>query len=201
MMILAVIVALVLSTIAYILLSPISIYISYDFDGKNLLSAGFRLYPFDYKFKTGQKKETQTKIKKKSKEATKVKKRPRKRGIDFISLIINEFDMLKDIIANMVALIFGLLKSPDRFFARVNLGGGLGEPDLTGQLYGGIEMIRPALSDSISVNYQPDFMAESLSGQATAGLVVRMGNILKQVLIFIWRLPKLRLIKIYRKMK
>ena len=200
MLILAIIIALVLTAIAYILLSPISIYINYDFDGENLISAGIRLYPFDYKFKTGQKKEIQAKAKK-FKAIAKEKKQPRKRGIDFISLIIDEFDVLIDIIADLFALIIGILISPDRFFGKVNLGGGLGAPDFTGQLFGGIQMIKPALGDSISITYRPDFLAESLSGQATFGLVVRTYNILKELLIFIWRLPKLRLIKIYRKMK
>jgi len=200
MIILAIIVTLVVSATAYILMSPISIYINYDFDRKNLLSAGIKLYPFDYKYKVGHKKETQAKIKK-PEAAAKEKKWSRKRGIDLMSLIIDEFDVLIDIIANMFGLIIGILKSPDCCFARVNLAGGLSAPDLTGQLYGGIEMIRPAFCDSISVNYHPDFLAESLSGQANFGLVVRIYKILNEVLIFIWRLPKLRLIKIYRKMK
>ena len=182
-MILVIIAALVAAAIAYILLSPIYIYINYDFSGKNLMSAGIRLYPFDYKFKVGQKKETQAKAKK-FKAAAIGKKQPKKRGIDFVSLIIDELDMLRDILVNLFALIIGLAKSPDRYFAHINLGGGLGTPDLTGQFYGGLQMIRPALGNSVTIIYRPDFLAESLTGQATVGLVVRIYNILKELFFF-----------------
>jgi uncharacterized membrane protein (DUF485 family) len=196
----AIIIAFILLVIAYILLSPVSIYICYDFDHKNVSTAGVKIFPFSFKLKTGKPKEKTTKTKKPPKPA-KRKKKSGKRGTDFFPILIDNFEMFKKIIVDFVVLIIGILKSPDRFFADVNLGGGLGEPDLTGQLYGGIQMIKPALGNSMLISYSPDFMAESLSGRATVGLVVRIGNILKELLIFVWRLPKLKLIKIYRKIK
>lgn len=200
MLILAIIIGLIIAAIAYILLSPISIYICYDFDKKNLTSAGISIYPFAYKFRVGQKKETPAKTKK-FKAVAPEKKRLKKRGLNFMLLIINEFDLIMAVLANLFKLLIGLVKSPHRYFAHINLGGGLGTPDLTGQLYGGLEMIKSVLGNSVLIKYRPDFLAESLTGQATVSLAVRLGNILKELLIFIWRLPKLRLIKIYRKMK
>jgi len=199
-MILAIIVGLIAAAMAYLLLSPISIYICYDFDKKNLTSAGISIYPFAYKFKVGAKTETQAKPKKLKSVKLKIKQ-PKKRGPNFMLLLFNEFDLIKEVLADVFALLIRLVKSPHRYFAYINLGGGLGTPDLTGQLYGGLEMIKPVLGNSVSIKYRPDFLAESLTGQATLGLAVRLGNILKELLIFVWRLPKLRLIKIYRKMK
>ena len=165
-MILAIIVGLIAAAMAYLLLSPISIYICYDFDKKNLTSAGIGIYPFAYKFKIGPKKETHAKPKKLKPAKPKIKQ-PKKRGFNFMLLITNEFDLIKEVLVSTFALLIGLAKSPHRYFAHINLGGGLGTPDLTGQLYGGLEMIKPVLGNSISIEYRPDFLAESLTGQAT----------------------------------
>ncbi|MCJ7687479.1 MAG: hypothetical protein MUO68_24660, partial [Desulfobacteraceae bacterium] len=79
------------------------------------------------------------------------------------------------------------------------LSGGLTEPHITGWFYGGVCAIQPMLGKSIRLFYSPDFTKESLNGKVRGRLAVRLYSIIKEVSIFIWRLPKLRLLRIYFK--
>jgi len=189
---------LLLATV-YLMLSPISIYLSFDVGGKRMKTAVIGIFPFKYSFKISrEKKKPEAKTKK---EKSKVKATGKKRKYSITPILVDEIETIFSVIGYVFRLIGGIIKSPDRYYLRVRLSGGLSAPDLTGQLYGGIESIKPVLGESVSISYRPDFLAESIEGDVTAGLVVRIITIVKQLLIFGWRLPKLRLIKIYRKMR
>ncbi|MCP4582336.1 MAG: hypothetical protein GY839_12040 [candidate division Zixibacteria bacterium] len=199
MVIVYTILVLLILASAYIMLSPISIYASFDVGRMKMKAAVIGIFPFKHSLKIGKEKKKRSI--KTGIDKPKVKATSKKRDYNVTPVIIDDFETIISVIGSALRLIGGILKSPDRYYLRVRLSGGLSAPDLTGGLYGGIESVKPLLSKSVSISYRPDFLAQSIEGDVTAGLVVRISSIIKEILIFGWRLPKLRLIKIYRKMR
>ena len=113
-------------------------------------------------------------------------------------MIKDEWGTLRQVASVSVKFIHGIVISPD-YYLNISLTGGLTEPHMTGWFYGGVCGIQPMLGKSIRLFYAPDFTKESLNGKVRGRLAVRLHCIIREVLIFIWRLPKLRLLKIYFK--
>lgn len=201
MIITLIITAIVIAGLSYLLFTPVILEISYDITGRKLGPGNIRFYPFSYKLKFEKKvdKAEAKKVvaKKARKKAAKKSKRPK---INFIALVRDEIDLGKTVINAAFRLLKGLIAAPEyRLF--ISLSGGLPEPHLTGYLCGGIKAIGPVLGESIALSYAPDFNSEKLGGEVTGRAALRISMIIKELLIFAARLPKLRLLKVYFKIR
>ena len=187
---------IILASLIYLLCVPVYFEIGYDIKQRKLENCSFKLYPFSYRIKPkiGSDKKSDRQNDKKEQE-TKKKKKIR---IRFIQLIKNELGTLKQVASNSVKFIHGIVISPD-YYLNVSLTGGFKEPHITGWFYGSVCLIQPMLGKSIRFFYTPDFNKESLDGKVRGRLTVRLYSIIREVLIFFWRLPKLRLLRIYFK--
>ena len=116
-------------------------------------------------------------------------------------LLIDEMDMLFELPLAVLRLVRGLVKSIRHPNLRVSLRGDFGEPDISGMLYGWSMALTPLLGDSASFFYKPNFAGEPLRAVVSGGFEFRIGTVLKELLIFIWRLPKLRMLKIFWRLK
>ena len=76
-----------------------------------------------------------------------------------------------------------------------------GPPDLTGQLFGTVLSLQPVLGSSVSLAYRPDYLDDRMSGEVVAGATVRVYRLLSELLIFAWRLPKIRLLRLYQQLQ
>ena len=186
---------IILAGLIYLLCVPLYFEIGYDIEQREFESCSFKLYPFTYRIrpKTGRDKRL-AKQNDQDKQKTKRKKRFR---VNYMELI-TDFTTLRQVASNAMKFIRGIVISPD-YFLNVNLTGGFTEPHITGWFYGGVCAIQPILGNSIKFFYSPDFTKESLNGKITGRLAVRLYSIIREMLVFVWRLPKLRLLRIYLK--
>jgi len=186
----------------YLLLTPVILSLSLNTEGKR--STGrIKLFPFEYKFSSDKEKKAIKKKKAVKEKAIKKKKKAGGKKIPIWQALLDEYDTAVAVVVDSFGFVGRLLKSAERYTLDVSLKGGLGSPDLTGQLYGIMESVKPVLSKSVRIAYQPDFLSESISinGNVTASCRIRIYDILKEVLIFIRELPKLKIIKIVRRLK
>ena len=191
-------------TLGYILFSPIAIYFALNFDDGFSGFAGVRLFPFAHKFlKETKRKPVRTKgIKIQLKKlGTEQGRKTFRKVVEVFHISLDEWEILPKITINLLRLFRGILKSPDQYYLKISMAGGLGPPDLTGQLYGTVLSVRPVLGRSVSLDYRPDYLADNLSGEVVAGATVRAYRLLSEMIIFAWRLPKIRMIRIYHRLK
>ncbi len=186
----------------YFLLTPVSLSLSYNTEGKRSIGR-IKLFPFVYRFRFDKEKRETKKRKAVKDKIIKKKQKVGKKKIPVWQALLDEYDTTIAVTVVFFRFAGRLLKSTERHTLDVSLKGGLGSPDLTGQLFGVLRSVEPMLGKSIRIAYQPDFLSESINvnGNVTAGVRIRTYNILKEVLIFIWELPKLKIIKIVRKLK
>ena len=187
---------IILAGLIYLLCVPVYFEIGYDIEQREFESCSFKLYPFTYRIrpKIGRDKRS-AKQSDQDKQKTKRKKRFR---VNYMQLIKDDLAALRQVASNAIKFIQGIVISPD-YYLNVNLAGGLTEPHITGWFYGSVCAIQPILGKSIRLFYTPDFTRESLNGKVRGRLSVRLYSIIREVLIFFWRLPKLRLLRIYLK--
>jgi len=177
----------------YLLITPIIISLKYNTSNKKNI-AQIKFFPFKYRF-----------ILKKDKKKPGIKiffgfkrlKKPAKK-FPFWKFLTEEYETAASIIVDLFNFVRRACKSPDRYYLDVSLKGGLGPPDLTGQLFGAVESLKPMLGESLAIKYKPDYMSETIQGDIIADIKLRFYKLLKEMLIFIWKLPKLKLIKIIR---
>lgn len=204
MVIVGVLLLIFFLTLGYILFSPIAIYFALNFDDGFSGFAGIRLFPSGHKFfKETKRKPVKTKgveIQLKKHHTEQGRKTLRKL-VEVFHISLDEWEILPKITINLLRLFRGILKSPDQYYLKISMAGGLGPPDLTGQLYGTVLSVRPVLGRSVSLDYRPDYLADNLSGEVVAGATVRAYRLLSAVIIFAWRLPKIRIIRIYHRLK
>jgi hypothetical protein len=198
MIIIAIISGTILAGIAYLLFVPIFIEANYLIGGKGRITVAF--FPFRIRLKPGKKKaKTKSKPDRETLERQQLKKKKRKQaGFDFKDLFRTEYPTIKRVVVVAAKLIMGLVKVPN-YRLRIELAGGLSEPDETGYLYGLVCSLRPILGRSIKLDYRPDFQGEELTGEIKGRVKIRIGSMAKELLLFLHRLPKLKLIKIYLK--
>jgi hypothetical protein len=196
MIIIAIIGGTILAGIAYLLFVPIFIEAVYTLGGK--IRATISFFPFRFRLKSRAKK-AKPKPEKETLAKESLKKKKRKQaGFDFKDLFRTEYPTIKRVVVAVAKLIMGLVKAPN-YRLRVELAGGLDEPDITGYLYGLVCALKPLLGRAIILEYRPDFQSETLSGEIKGRVIVRIGSVAKELLLFLHRLPKLKLIKIYLK--
>jgi hypothetical protein len=163
----------------YVLANPLVFSLRYDI-GRKQASACLTFFPFDFRAVSGKKKRPVSRI-----------------NFQLMrKLFRDELDTAKTVIVELIALCKRIGISTDTNYLNILLKGGLGPPDLTGEVYGAIEILRPMLGTSVTIVYQPDFTAESFEGTVVAGLKVRTVHIVKAVLLCVWKLPVVKLIKI-----
>ena len=187
---------MILAVLIYLLCVPVYFEIGYDIEQRELESCSFKLYPFSYRIKPKIVPDKRS-ARQSDQEEQKAKKKKRFR-VNYVQLLRDELGTLRQVALNSAKFIRGIVISPDYYF-NVNLTGGFTEPHITGWFYGGVCGIQPMLGKSIRLFYTPDFTKESLNGKITGRLAVRLYSIIREVLIFVWRLPKLRLLRIYLK--
>ena len=167
MVIVGVLVLIFFLTLGYILFSPIAIYFALNFDGGFSGFAGVRLFPSaDKFFKETKRKPLRTKgveIKLK-KLITRQGRRTLRKVAEVSHISLDEWRIFQKITINLLKLFRGVLKSPDQYYLKISMTGGVGPPDLTGQLYGTVLSVRPVLAHSVSLDYRPDYLADNLSG-------------------------------------
>ena len=180
----------------YLLFVPVYFEIGYNIEKREFESCSFKLYPFSYRIrpKIGPDKRS---ARHSDQEEQKAKRKKRFR-VNYMQLIRDDLAMLRQVAFNSIKFIRGIVISPD-YYLNVSLTGGFTEPHITGWFYGGVCGIQPMLGKSIRLFYAPDFTKESLNGKVRGRLAVRLYSIIREVLIFLWRLPKLRLLRIYFK--
>ena len=186
---------ILLAGLIYLLCVPLYFEMGYDIEQRKFESCSLKLYPLTYRIrpKTGPDKRS-ARQDGQDKQKTKKKKRFR---VSFIQLITDPA-ALRQVVSNAVKFIQGIVIAPD-YYLNINLAGGFAEPHITGWFYGSVCGIQPMLCKSIRLFYAPDFTRESFNGKISGRLAVRLCRIIREVLIFVWRLPKLRLLKIYLK--
>ena len=186
---------IILAGMIYLLCVPVYLEIGYDIEQREFESCFFKLYPFSYRIrpKIGPDKRSAG-YTDQDEQKTKRKKRFR---ISCVQLM-TDLTTLRQVTSNTIKFIRGIVISPE-YYLNINLAGGFTEPHITGWFYGGVCGIQPMLGKSIRLFYEPDFTKESLNGKLRGRLTVRLYSIMREVLIFLWRLPKLRLLRIYLK--
>ena len=186
---------IVLAGFIYLLCVPVHFEIGYDIEQREFENFFFKLYPFSYRIRPKIVSDKRS-AKQSDQDKKKTKKKKRFR-VNYMELI-TDLTTLRQVASNSVKFIRGVVIAPD-YYLNVSLSGGLTEPHITGWFYGDVCAIRPMLGKSIRLFYAPDFTKESLNGKITGRLAVRLYSIIRELLIFVWRLPKLRLLQIYFK--
>ncbi len=202
MILLISILCFLIAVLTYILFMPIFFEINYDIDNRTVQKGVIRIYPFKFSFKIGGEKKAADADKTVAAGKKKVKRKKKMQGlkIDFMRLLREEYMMLKQIGVEAMRLAAGIIKTPD-YHLNVSLNGGFASPDLTGCLYGGVCAVRSMPVKAINIEYNPDFNVERLGGEVTGRVVVRISTIIKELLLFAWRLPKLKILKTYFRIK
>ena len=146
------------------------------------------------------RKPVRTKIKRKKSRKEKGRKAFNS-AVEVFHIAVDEFEGLQKIIISVLKLLGGILASPDQYYLSISMAGGLGPPDLTGQLHGTILSVQPVLGSSVSLKYRPDYLDEKMSGEVVAGATVRAYRVLSEILVFAWRLPKIKTLRLYQQLK
>jgi hypothetical protein len=202
MLALWIIVSVIIALTAYLLFIPITIRLNLLIDQKISVVSAVKIYPFEYKFISGKhKKSKKPKVSVPKKLEIELSEKPTEKQKSKLSLLgMSDLALIFGVIAETFKFAGRVIKTPNYFF-NAEIAGGASEPDITGELYGAYHAIRPVLPDAISINYSPDFAAEKFTGTVEMGLVIRIIGLLRETLIFIFRLPIIRLFKLYRKLK
>ena len=159
---------------SYVLIVPV--IISFSLNSSLSSDLRIKIFPFDFRIEKGGKKS-------------------KRRKIDFVALLFNEFKVVKHILYFCSRFAKSLMRY-EYHYVNVSLRGGFGSPDITGIVSGAIQTVQPALGEKITIVYYPDMMAQSINLNLNAQTKVRIYSILLQALPLIFRLPMLRIIRI-----
>jgi hypothetical protein len=198
-------IAVIFALFIYILFMPITLRLNIMIDEKISIFSAVKIFPLEHRFVTGKpKKEKRTKEPKTTENvlaiAAEIPKTMPEKKFKLSRLTRTDLAVIFGVFAEALKLIGRLCKAP-QYYLKANIAGGAEYPDVTGELYGAYHAIRPVLPNSISIVYNPDFAAEKFSGTVEVGLVIRIFRLIWETLFFIFRLPIIRLIKLYRKLK
>ncbi len=189
---------MILAGLLYLLFVPVYFQIGYNIEKRSFETGSIKMYPFTYRIgrkPKGSKATFRHGDQKEKKEKNKIAA-----TIHFIQLLQNELGTWRHVGLNAVSLIRRIIVSSDCRF-NITLFGGFTEPHLTGYLYGSLCAIQPMLRKSIDVCYQPDFEGRSFGGEVRGRLTVHIYSVLRETLVFLWGLPKMKLLKTYFKLK
>jgi hypothetical protein len=182
--------------ISYLFFMPIKFRIKIRLDKKVSAVSEVRIFPFEHKFI----RDKLEKVEKPPKAGKKLGVRKPKKKLNLSRLGVNDIAILKKVISESLKFAGRVIEAP-HYSLKADIAGGACEPDLTGEIYGAYQAIRFALPESISISYRPNFAAEKFSGTVELGLAIRAIKLLTETLILIFRLPIIKLIKLYRKLR
>jgi hypothetical protein len=140
-----------------------------------------KIFPFDFRIEKGGKKS-------------------KRRKIDFVALLFNEFKVVKHILYFCSRFAKSLMKY-EYHYVNVSLRGGFGSPDITGIVSGAIQTVQPALGEKITIVYYPDMMAQSINLNLNAQTEVRIYSVLAEALPLVFNLPIFKIARIFIKIK
>lgn len=181
----------------YILFIPVHIEMRFSIENRSLDRTFIRVYPFRFNVKTKSGRQYEKDSLKIHREGESPSFRPPESLVKMLRILMEETRTIYRIIFVTFKMLKGIFRSPRYGVIRVSLTGGLGEPELTGWLYGSLCMARPIVGKAVAVHYHPDYLAEGLAGEITGSAMIRIVNILKELLLFVIRLPKLKIMKAY----
>ncbi len=187
---------MILAGLLYLLFVPVYFQIGYNIEKRSFETGFIRMYPFTYRI--GRKGKRSKAWFRRGDQKGKKEKNKIAATIHFFRLLQNELGTWRHVGLNAVSLIRRIIVSSDCRF-NITLFGGFTEPHLTGYLYGSLCAIQPMLRKSIDVCYQPDF--EGRSFEVRGRLTVHIYSVLRETLVFLWGLPKMKLLKTYFKLK
>ena len=164
---------------SYVLIVPV--IISFSLDSSLSSDLRIKIFPFDFRIEKRGKKS-------------------KRREIDFVALLFNEFRVVKHILYFCSRFAKSLMRYKYHC-VNICLRGGFGSPDITGIVSGAIQTVQPALGQKITLVYYPDMMAQSINLNLNAQTEVRIYSILAEALILIFSLPILKIARIFRKIQ
>lgn len=178
---------------------PVSVFFSLNIDRQTRMAVGVRFLGLKHRFpikKKPKSKKTDAPKKRKKNGQRPSPAKPRGR---MLLLFVDERDTMRKTAAALGLFAKNLALSIERYYLDMNMSGGLPSPDLTGQLFGLVQACRSTPTDSLSLSFYPSFTDDELRGTVDVGIVFRIYKIINQVIILFWRLPVMKLVKIYRK--
>ena len=184
---------------AYILFIPIrlNLYLAYN---ENLIATStIAIFPFRRNF-GGEKKNIEKKPKPEKKVKTGDKPKKPSRKLHYSRIDRLDRQIIYQTFREAFRFVDRLIQSPD-YYLHANITGGTEEPDVTGQLFGAYMAVRPMFPQGVAIQYRPDFLMERFSGELNLGLSVRVYDIVREIIVFLYRIPKIKLFKLYRKLK
>lgn len=201
LIILITLLGIIFLALTYLLFVPITLRIDILIDKKVSAISEINVFPFKYKF-IRKKKAEELFAEPESEKVEKAEKKEKKakKGLSLSALNRSDIVIIFELVTEALKYLGRLVKAP-HYFLRAEIAGGAAEPDLTGEIYGAYEAIRFILPQSVTFSYRPDFLADKFNGKVEIGLMVRIIKLLKETLVFIFRLPIIKLIKLYRKLK
>jgi hypothetical protein len=191
-MILVIIVFVIALSAIYPMFAPISISVSFDSEKGSTPKVALRLYPFA-PIRFGGKTKS-WRFSKPQGESNKIIERSSKK-LNLFLFLLSDIDLIKTMANEIIRFVIRLVKCPDRYALDLSLQGGFDQPHLTGQIYGAVCAIRPILPESIRVNYDPDYSDDQLKVRLYLVMTIHFAAIVKEFVLFIFRLPVLRIIK------
>ncbi len=177
------------------LMASITLFWELTLDRQPSSTAGVRFLFFKHRF--GKRKQN---VKAKSKPVQK-KSASETPPIDQLHLILHEHQLIRQTAVLFTDCVKKALMLPEQYYIHINLSGGFRSPDITGQVFGLVQAGSAIPSQSLCLAYHPDFTSDRLQGTIAAGAVFKAYKLVILLSIIIWRLPKIKLIKIYRKVK
>ena len=178
---------------------PVSVFFSLDIERQTRMAVGFRFLGIKYRFPIKKKPKSKKTDAREKRKNDKQKPSPARPMSQLLRLFVDERGTLRETAAALGLFAKNLALSIERYYLDMNLSGGLRSPDLTGQFFGLVQACRSIPTDSLSLSFYPSFTNDELRGTVDVGIVFRIYKIINQVMILFWRLPLIKLLKIYRK--
>ena len=178
-MILIILLTILIFVTACVLLVPV--VITFSLDSSLSGSLQIKIYPFNL-------------------GVEKIRKTIKWKNIDFAFLLFSEYAAVKQILYFCFRFIKTLTVSKHHHIYMF-LKGGFGSPDITGAVLGAIETVRPAFGKNTRIVYYPDMISPSINVKINAQSKIRIYSLLMETLPIIFRLPVLKIVRIFIKIK
>jgi hypothetical protein len=180
------------------ILAPITICIVVALNRRPTLAVNVQILIFKARFAIKKRKEKAPSKRIQGRPGRKTHRQPKISGTALLPILLRERTTAGQTIRAALLFIKNLHLSVDRYIFSMNINGALPSPDLTGQFYGLVAALKTIGSDSVLLNFKPDFAADKLQGQIAVGTTFRIYRVIRELLHFIGNLPKLKLIRLYR---
>lgn len=120
--------------------------------------------------------------------------------IDFVTLLFNECNVVKQILCSCSRFAKSLI-GYKHHYVTISLRGGFGSPDITGIVWGAIQTVQPVLGEKVAIVYYPDMITQSVNLNLSVQTEFRIYSILTDALILVFSLPILKIARIFIQIK